>query len=79
MLVQVILPDGYLEAVYEEMRAEGALCIADEVRVRAALFTFLAARLPMSLPSYLHKRTESHMVWDRCNVDLGGRARTFGF
>lgn len=30
---QVILPDGYLEAVYEEMRAEGAACIADEVQV----------------------------------------------
>jgi len=29
--VQIILPNGYLEAVYEEMRAEGAACIADEV------------------------------------------------
>jgi len=30
---QIILPNGYLEAVYEEMRAEGAACIADEVQV----------------------------------------------
>ena len=30
--MQIILPNGYLEAVYEEMRAEGAACIADEVR-----------------------------------------------
>ena len=29
--MQVILPEGYLAAVYEEMRAEGAACIADEV------------------------------------------------
>ena len=27
-----MLPEGYLEAVYEEMRAHGALCIADEVQ-----------------------------------------------
>ena len=32
-LLQVILPDGYLAAVYEEMRAEGAACIADEVHL----------------------------------------------
>lgn len=30
--VQIILPGGYLREVYEEMRAEGALCIADEVQ-----------------------------------------------
>ncbi|GAB4817668.1 hypothetical protein N2152v2_004714 [Parachlorella kessleri] len=29
---QVILPAGYLESVYREMRAEGALCVADEVQ-----------------------------------------------
>jgi ethanolamine-phosphate phospho-lyase len=29
---QVFLPDGYLAEVYEEMRAHGALCIADEVQ-----------------------------------------------
>ena len=31
--MQVILPDGYLQEVYREMRAEGAACIADEVQV----------------------------------------------
>jgi 4-aminobutyrate aminotransferase-like enzyme len=30
--MQIILPEGYLREVYEEMRAEGALCIADEVQ-----------------------------------------------
>ncbi|BDA49941.1 Ethanolamine-phosphate phospho-lyase [Coccomyxa sp. Obi] len=29
---QIILPEGYLQEVYEEMRAEGAVCIADEVQ-----------------------------------------------
>jgi 4-aminobutyrate aminotransferase-like enzyme len=29
---QIILPEGYLREVYEEMRAEGAVCIADEVQ-----------------------------------------------
>ena len=29
---QIILPERYLEEVYEEMRAEGALCVADEVQ-----------------------------------------------
>jgi ethanolamine-phosphate phospho-lyase len=29
---QVVLPDGYLAAVYKEMRAEGAACVADEVQ-----------------------------------------------
>ena len=29
-----MLPPGYLQAVYEEMRAEGALCVADEVSWR---------------------------------------------
>ena len=33
LCLQVILPDGYLAAVYEEMRAEGAACIADEVHL----------------------------------------------
>lgn len=28
---QVVLPEGYLSDVYEEMRAEGAVCVADEV------------------------------------------------
>jgi hypothetical protein len=28
---QVVLPPGYLQAVYEEFRAAGALCVADEV------------------------------------------------
>jgi ethanolamine-phosphate phospho-lyase len=27
-----VLPEGYLQAVYEEMHAHGALCIADEVQ-----------------------------------------------
>ncbi|MCB0180337.1 MAG: aminotransferase class III-fold pyridoxal phosphate-dependent enzyme [Anaerolineae bacterium] len=30
---QVVLPDGYLAAVYEHVRAGGGLCIADEVQV----------------------------------------------
>ncbi len=30
--VQIVLPEGYLKEVYEEMRAEGALCVADEVQ-----------------------------------------------
>lgn len=30
---QIVLPDGYLEAVYREIRAAGGLCIADEVQV----------------------------------------------
>ena len=30
--MQIILPENYLEEVYEEMRAEGALCVADEVQ-----------------------------------------------
>jgi 4-aminobutyrate aminotransferase-like enzyme len=29
---QVIYPDGYLAAVYEKIRAQGGLCIADEVQ-----------------------------------------------
>lgn len=29
---QIVFPPGYLEAVYLEMRAEGAVCVADEVR-----------------------------------------------
>lgn len=29
---QIVLPPGYLQDVYEEMRAEGAVCIADEVQ-----------------------------------------------
>lgn len=42
---QVILPPGYLQAVYEEMHAIGALCIADEVqcgygRVGSAFWAF---------------------------------------
>lgn len=28
----MILPEGYLAGVYAEMRAEGALCVADEVQ-----------------------------------------------
>ncbi|MDJ0339500.1 aminotransferase [Cryobacterium sp. PH31-O1] len=32
----VLLPDGYLNGVYERMRARGALCIADEVQVSYA-------------------------------------------
>jgi 4-aminobutyrate aminotransferase-like enzyme len=32
LTMQVVLPDGYLRDVYEEMRAEGAVCVADEVR-----------------------------------------------
>lgn len=28
---QIVFPNGYLQGVYEEMRAEGAVCIADEV------------------------------------------------
>ena len=30
---QVMLPDGYLQGVYDAVRAEGGLCIADEVQV----------------------------------------------
>jgi 4-aminobutyrate aminotransferase-like enzyme/Ser/Thr protein kinase RdoA (MazF antagonist) len=30
---QIVLPDGYLAAVYEQVRAAGGLCIADEVQV----------------------------------------------
>jgi len=30
---QVMLPDGYLEAIYQMVRNEGGLCIADEVQV----------------------------------------------
>ena len=30
--VQVLLPEGYLAAVYREMRAAGAVCVADEVQ-----------------------------------------------
>lgn len=33
---QVVLPNGYLQDVYAEMRAEGAVCVADEVRVSGA-------------------------------------------
>ncbi|EIE23028.1 PLP-dependent transferase [Coccomyxa subellipsoidea C-169] len=29
---QIILPEGYLREVYEEMHAEGAVCVADEVQ-----------------------------------------------
>lgn len=32
---QVVLPKGYLQDVYAEMRAEGAVCVADEVCVLA--------------------------------------------
>ncbi len=31
---QIVFPDGYLADVYDEMRQEGAVCIADEVRGR---------------------------------------------
>ncbi len=30
---QIVLPNGYLEAAYEHVRAAGGLCIADEVQV----------------------------------------------
>jgi len=30
---QIIMPDGYLENVYEQIRAAGGVCIADEVQV----------------------------------------------
>jgi len=30
---QITLPEGYLEALYELIRAEGGLCVADEVQV----------------------------------------------
>lgn len=30
---QIILPDGYLEAAYEGVRATGGVCIADEIQV----------------------------------------------
>lgn len=30
---QIVLPDGYLPAIYEKVRAVGGLCIADEVQV----------------------------------------------
>ena len=30
---QVVFPDGYLADVYDEMRQEGAMCVADEVRL----------------------------------------------
>ena len=30
---QIVLPDGYLQAVYQKVRAAGGLCIADEVQV----------------------------------------------
>ncbi|MGH6934306.1 MAG: aminotransferase class III-fold pyridoxal phosphate-dependent enzyme [Dongiaceae bacterium] len=30
---QVVLPDGYLKAAYESVRAAGGLCVADEVQV----------------------------------------------
>jgi ethanolamine-phosphate phospho-lyase len=30
--MQVLLPPGYLEGVYQEMRAAGAVCVADEVQ-----------------------------------------------
>ena len=30
--MQIVLPENYLKEVYEEMRAEGALCVADEVQ-----------------------------------------------
>lgn len=32
VLPQIILPEGYLREVYEEMHAEGAVCVADEVQ-----------------------------------------------
>jgi 4-aminobutyrate aminotransferase-like enzyme len=32
MLLQIVLPPGYLAAVYDIMRAAGAVCIADEVQ-----------------------------------------------
>ncbi|KAL4859438.1 Zinc finger CCCH domain-containing protein 40 [Chlorella vulgaris] len=42
---QVLLPDGYLAAVYREMRGHGAVCVADEVqcgfgRVGSAFWAF---------------------------------------
>ena len=30
--MQIVLPGNYLKEVYEEMRAEGAVCVADEVQ-----------------------------------------------
>ena len=30
---QIVLPDGYLPAMYKEIRDRGGLCIADEVQV----------------------------------------------
>jgi len=30
--LQIVLPKNYLKEVYEEMREEGALCVADEVQ-----------------------------------------------
>ena len=41
----MVLPEGYLAAVYEEMHGEGAVCVADEVqcgfgRVGSAFWAF---------------------------------------
>ena len=45
---RLVLPPGYLSDVYEEMRAEGAICIADEIqtgfgRVGSAFWAFQVA------------------------------------
>ena len=45
---QVVLPDGYLRDVYEEMRAEGAVCVADEVRCSDTVTGVALTAAPLS-------------------------------
>ena len=48
LLLQVVLPDGYLKAVYEEMRAEGAVCVADEVRTTFSILVHASTIQPLT-------------------------------
>ena len=49
-IVQIILPPGYLKEVYEEMRAEGAACIADEASSFSPSITAITFIADMKVP-----------------------------
>ena len=45
MAGQIVLPDGYLEQVYDAVRGAGGVCIADEVQTDTAASARTSGRL----------------------------------
>ena len=80
---QVVLPDGYLRDVYEEMRSVGAVCVADEVHCQQRRHK---AHVHRGLPSAAVKSTSTRDVLVhksdcpccRCSAALAGWGLTSG-